>query len=87
MVQNKDSMYPPISRLVATKNGRYIQSSKTENGLGAIGFLMLPGTVLATEVEWTMLQDSMCIIRHMMLTSSKIVQLGSNKVNFGDLLD
>ena len=54
VVQNKDSMYPPISRLVATKNGSYIQSSKTENGLGVVGFLMLPETVLAIEVEFIM---------------------------------
>ena len=54
VVQNKDSMYPPISRLVATKNGSYIQSSKTENGLGVVGFLMLPETVLAIEVEFVM---------------------------------
>ena len=54
MVQNRDSMYPSINCLAATKNGRYIQLSKTENGLDAIGFLMLPETVLATEVEFAM---------------------------------
>ena len=54
VVQNKDSMYPPISRLVATKNGSYIQSSKTENNLGVVGVEMLPETVLAIEVEFVM---------------------------------
>lgn len=87
VVRKKDSMFPSINRLVTTKNGRYIQSSKTENGLGAGGFLMLPRTVLATEVECAMLQAAMCRIRHMLLTSSKIVRLGSNKLNVGNLLD
>lgn len=87
VVRKRDSVFPSITRLGTTKNGRYVQSSKPENGLGAGGFLMLPRTVLATEVECAMLQAAMCRIRHMLLTSSKIVQLGSNKLNVGTLLD
>ena len=55
-------MYSLINRLVAKKHRRSIQSSKTENGLSVVGFVMLPRTILATEVECAMLQVAMCRI-------------------------
>lgn len=87
VVRRRDSIFPSITHSGTTKDGRYAQSRKTENGLGAGGFLMMPRTVLATEVECAMLQAAMCRMRHMLLTSSKIVQFGSNKLNVGALLD
>eukprot|EP01018_Ginkgo_biloba_P032449 Gb_30550 [translate_table: standard] len=86
-VRKGDSAFTAVSGLSSVNTGMSLQSKKAENGLGMGGFLMLPRTVLATEIECAMLQAAMCRIRHMLLSCSNIVRLGSNKLTVGTLLD